>query len=144
MNNIKELLESYSEKINFHEEKLNEIYLNESSDITEIMNYLKDNGYTFLVDVTSVDYKEYFEMIYQLFSFTENIHLTVKTKLSHEDPQIDSMTSLWDTADWHEREAYDLMGIKFNNHPNLVRILTWDDFEGHPLRKDYEYESNRK
>lgn len=144
MTNIKELLVDFSDQVTFTEEKENEFYINKPTDLIEIMNCLKNNGYNFLADISSVDYLEYFEVVYQLFSFTENIHVTVKVKLDHDNPQIESLTFLWETADWHEREVYDLMGITFKNHPNLIRILTWDGFEGHPLRKDFEFESNRK
>jgi NADH-quinone oxidoreductase subunit C len=77
------------------------------------------------------------EVIYQLYSIPFNHSLMVKTKISREKPEIDSVESIWKTANWHEREAYDMFGIIFNNHPDLRRILMPADWEGFPLRKDY-------
>lgn len=140
----KELLEEFMEQITFSDEKINQFRLHEPDDLIFVMNYLKKNDYTFLADITAVDYKDCFEMVYQLCSLTENIGLTIKVKLDHDNPEIESLTILWDAADWMEREVYDLMGIKFGGHPNLTRILTWEGFEGHPLRKDYVVEKKRK
>lgn len=78
------------------------------------------------------------EVIYNLYSIPFNLHLMVKATLDREKPLIDSLYSLWKTADWHEREAYDMYGIHFNGHPDLRRILMPADWEGYPLRKDYE------
>ncbi len=78
-----------------------------------------------------------FEMVYQLYSSTLNHHLRVKVPLTEADPSVDSLTSLWHIANWFEREVWDLFGICFNGHPNLKRILMYEQFVGHPLRKDY-------
>jgi len=111
----------------------------------EVSQYYKSKGFAFLADITSVDFKEYFMVVYQLFSYNENKSITIKVKLEdHENPEIDSLTKLWDTADWHEREVYDLMGIKFSGHPNLKRILMWEGFKGHPLRKDFPVVSRKR
>ena len=80
------------------------------------------------------------EVIYQLYSIPYNHHLTIKVRLDRSAPVVDSLTAIWKTADWHEREAYDLMGITFNGHPDLRRILLPADWEGHPLRKDYKHQ----
>lgn len=80
------------------------------------------------------------EVIYNLYSIPCDHHLMVKVSLNREKPTIDSLTNLWKTADWQEREVYDLYGIHFNNHPDLRRILLPDDWEGHPLKKDYEHQ----
>jgi NADH-quinone oxidoreductase subunit C len=80
------------------------------------------------------------EVIYNLYSIPYNHHLTVKVMLDRAEPAVESLTAIWKTADWHEREAYDLLGIRFNNHPDLRRILLPEDWEGHPLRKDYEHQ----
>ena len=77
------------------------------------------------------------EVIYHLYSIPHDLHLALKVILKREKPEIDSVASIWKTADWHEREAYDLLGITFRNHPDLRRILLPADWEGHPLRKDY-------
>ena len=76
-------------------------------------------------------------MLYHLYSIPHDIHLALKVELDRTKPEVDSVTEIWKTADWHEREAYDLLGIHFKNHPDLRRILLPDDWEGHPLRKDY-------
>jgi NADH-quinone oxidoreductase subunit C len=78
------------------------------------------------------------EVIYQLYSIPFYHSLSVKVILSREHPTIDSVESIWKTANWHEREAYDMFGISFNNHPDLRRILMPADWEGFPLRKDYQ------
>jgi NADH-quinone oxidoreductase subunit C len=80
---------------------------------------------------------ETMEVIYNLYSIPFDLHLMLKVELDRKNPAIDSVSDIWKTADWHEREAYDLLGIHFNNHPDLRRILLPDDWEGFPLRKDY-------
>jgi NADH-quinone oxidoreductase subunit C len=83
-------------------------------------------------------YIERFEVIYQLYSIDNQVSLRLKAQLRNSaHPAIDSITALWTGADWLERETYDLVGITFNNHPNLKRILTPKGFEGHPLQKEY-------
>ncbi len=92
----------------------------------------------YLSNLTAVDYFDYFEIIYQLTSLKSNHSLVLKTRCYDRDkPAVPSVVSLWRGADYQEREAYDLMGITFSGHPNLKRIVLWDGFDGHPLRKDY-------
>ncbi len=93
-----------------------------------------------LLDLTCVDYKGQeprFEMVYHLFSIPNVERLRIKVRLSEEDLQIDSLTSLWKNANWLEREVYDMFGVSFKGHPDLRRIFMYDEFEGHPLRKDF-------
>ena len=78
-----------------------------------------------------------FEVNYHLFSTTHFQRLRLKVLVSEDDPKVESVTSIWKTADWHERETYDLLGVIFENHPDLRRILLPSDFDGHALRKDY-------
>lgn len=112
-----------------------------------------------LNDLSAVDYFEpdeklakkfpwepHLEVVYHLYSYTHRHWLNVKVKLPRWKndveghlPEVPSVSHIWAIADWHEREAYDLMGIHFTGHPNLVRILCTDDWVGHPLRKDYEF-----
>ena len=80
------------------------------------------------------------ELVYQLYSIPYNHHLTVKVMVDRSQPEVDSLTAIWRSADWHEREAFDLLGIKFNDHPDMRRILLPADWEGHPLRKDYQHQ----
>ena len=110
--------------------------------ILDILRFLRDEpslSYDFLTDLCGVHYpeKEYlFEVVYHLYSFAHNRRLRVKARLG-EDGRITSVTSLMPAANWLEREAYDMVGIHFEGHPDLRRILMPDGFEGHPLRRDY-------
>lgn len=96
----------------------------------------------YLSFVTGVDQPEagQIEVIYHLFSLTHRHELLLKVRTDRADSRVDSVTSIWRGADWHEREAYDLLGITFEGHPNLRRIMMTEDWAGHPLRKDYNYE----
>ena len=78
-----------------------------------------------------------FEVVYHFFSTVRNHRLRVKVPLTAADPTVDSLTGLWMSANWHEREVWDMFGIRFTGHPNLKRILLYEEFKGHPLRKDY-------
>lgn len=89
------------------------------------------------VDLSRLDGSSNFEVVYHLYSIKLNHRLRLKVKIPASNPRIDTVTKIWKTADWHEREAYDMFGIIFQGHPNLERILTPEGFEGHPLRKDY-------
>jgi len=91
----------------------------------------------FLHDLGASDLVDHFEVVYQLSSLHGTQKLRVKAIVNRENPVIDSVTSIWQGANFLEREAYDMFGIIFNGHPNLKRIYMWDDFEGYPLRKDY-------
>lgn len=109
--------------------------------ILDVLRSLRDDlRYNFLTDVTAVDYlgqDPRFMVVYQLQSIPNKDTLRVKAPVTEADCSIDSVAGLWGTADWLEREVYDLMGINFRNHPNLVRIMMTDEWVGHPLRKDY-------
>ena len=89
------------------------------------------------VDLSRLDGSSNFEVVYHLYSMELNHRLRLKVKIPASKPRIDTVINVWKTADWHEREAYDMFGIIFNGHPNLQRILTPEGFHGHPLRKDY-------
>jgi len=78
------------------------------------------------------------EVIYHLYSIPKDYHLALKVVLPRENPEVESVANIWRTANWHEREAYDLLGIRFTGHPDLRRILLPADWEGYPLRKDYQ------
>lgn len=104
-----------------------------------LMQLLRDDcGFNHLSDLTAVDYGEEFEIIYRLYVIPGRENLTVKTRVPRCQPELPSICAIYPTADWQEREAYDLIGISFIGHPNLVRVLLPDDFAGHPLRKDYQ------
>lgn len=94
--------------------------------------------FSFLNAVSAVDYIEYFEMVYHLLSLRRNSSLVVKSRVpGRENLEVPSVYDVWKGADLQEREVWDLMGIHFDGHPNLKRILLWEGFPGHPLRKDF-------
>lgn len=99
---------------------------------------VKEMGFDHLSVITGVDYRDRFEVIYNFFSYEKKQNLVLKVILDKDNPEADSLTSLWKGADWLERETYDLVGIKFKGHPDLKRILLPDGWMGHPLRKDYD------
>ncbi|MFY9688472.1 MAG: NADH-quinone oxidoreductase subunit C [Candidatus Acidiferrales bacterium] len=102
--------------------------------------------FTFLSDITTLDrfpLEPRFEINYHLLSIEHKTRLRLKVRLAGGDPAILSVTPVWPTANWHERENFDLFGIRFEGHPDLTRILMPDDWEGHPLRKDYPVEGFR-
>lgn len=109
--------------------------------IVDLCRYLKDTEkYIRLSAVTAVDWhpaNPRFEVVYHLHSLEPFRRLRVKCKVGGEKPEIESVYSVWRSADWYEREIWDMFGIHFTNHPNLQRILMPTDWEGHPLRKDY-------
>ena len=110
-------------------------------EIVSVCTYLKkDLGYNFLTDLCGVDYlgrNPRFEVVYQLYNIGTHDRLRLKAPVEEADAKIDTVSGVWATANWLERECWDLMGITFNNHPDPRRILMPDDWEGHPLRKDY-------
>jgi NADH-quinone oxidoreductase subunit C len=113
----------------------------ESGSILEVCRYLKqtaDLNFDYLVNLTGVDYLDYFEIVYHLASLKQNHSLVLKTRCyDREQPTVPSVTSVWKGADFQEREAYDLLGIRFERHPNMKRIFLWEGFRGYPLRRDY-------
>ena len=110
--------------------------------LAEAAAFLRDEcGLDYMADVTAVDRPERFEMVYHLYSIKDQTPEPFVLKVYLEDkenPTVASVTPLWKGADYQEREVYDLMGIHFEGHPNLKRILLWEGFPGHPLRKDFE------
>ena len=112
-----------------------------SDSLPAIAAFLKDSpdlDFNYLNYITAVDYYDHFEVVYQLTSLKHNHSLVLKTRCyQHDNPVLPSVVSLWRGADFQEREIYDLMGIKFEGHPNMKRIVLWEGFPGHPLRKDY-------
>ena len=108
----------------------------------ELMRFLHDDEiltYDFLTDIVGIDYlprDPRFEVVYILFSMKYFHRLIIKLQVDEGDA-VPSVVNIWKTANWLEREVYDLLGISFSGHPDLRRILTWDNFDGHPLRKDY-------
>jgi NADH-quinone oxidoreductase subunit C len=118
-----------------------EVIVIDSKFLYQVADYLKNTAefdFNYLANLTSADYLDYFEVIYNLVSLKHNHSLMLKTRCyGRENPEVPSVVSLWRTADYQEREVYDLMGITFTGHPNMKRLLLWEGFSGHPLRRDY-------
>lgn len=110
-------------------------------EIVSVCTFLRDElGFNFLTDICSLDYlgqSPRFMVVYQLYNIGSHLRLRIKAPVEEADATIDTVCGVWATANWLERECWDLMGITFNNHPDPRRILMPDDCEGHPLRKDY-------
>jgi NADH-quinone oxidoreductase subunit C len=109
--------------------------------LVEVCRAFKEDGFVYLVDLAGVDYSKFpnhtgerFGVSYTLYSFAKNARVRIRVRTDSEVP---SVTSVWKTANWHERETFDMLGIAFAGHPNLERILMWEGFNGHPLRKDF-------
>ena len=111
------------------------------ADICQLLKEDKELDLDYLSNLTATDYKEYYEVIYRLVSLGKNHSITLKARLNKKKLTIPSVFHIWRGADLQEREVYDLMGITFSSHPNLKRILLWEGFEGHPLRKDYSLDA---
>ncbi len=113
------------------------------ANVHEVLAFLHANEQTYfdsLSCLTAIDNGAEdgtMEVVYNLYSIPKNFALMVKVTLPRENPTIDSVSDIWRTANWHEREVFDLFGIQFNNHPDLRRILLPNDWVGHPLQKDY-------
>ncbi len=113
--------------------------------ILDVLRFAKEDhelDFNVLMDLCGVDYlrmhkKPRFEVVYHLYSLARKHRLRIKVGVEEHNPEIDSAVSLWLAADWYEREVWDMFGIRFNGHPNLKRILMYEEFTGHPLRKDY-------
>ncbi len=107
----------------------------------EVLKFCRDElSFDYLLDISSVDnygIEPRFEVVYELYSMTLAIHLRIKTAVSEDDPTVATASDLWPTANWHEREIYDMMGLRFTDHPDLRRILMWEGYPYFPLRKEF-------
>jgi NADH-quinone oxidoreductase subunit C len=113
-------------------------------DLREVARFCRDElSFDYLIDITSIDNPgedPRFEIVYELYSMPMAVHLRLKLKISEEIGVVDTVSDIWPTANWHEREIYDMMGLKFNGHPDLRRILMWDGYPYFPLRKEFPLE----
>lgn len=142
------LLEKFADDvIESHAQHGDETAIVKTERLHDIMQFLRDDeamSFEMLTDVTGVDLlglrEPRFEVVYHLYSLSKGHRLRIKVGLEEESPNVGSVVDLWKSAYWMEREAYDLYGIIFDNHPDLRRVLLYPQFEGHPLRKDYEME----
>ncbi len=108
------------------------------TNLVAVCRFLRDQlGFDLLSSISGVDMLDHLETVYHLRSLTRGQLLQIKVRLDHEKPEVDSVVSVWPTANWLERETYDLFGIKFAGHPDLRRMLLDDDFEGYPLLKSF-------
>jgi NADH-quinone oxidoreductase subunit C len=117
--------------------------------LREVATFLHDDpdhGFEILMDVTAVDYyrrKPRFEVVYHFLSHRRNQRLRIKVPLDGKDPHVPTLQDLWISANWLEREVWDMFGVRFDNHPDLRRILMYEEFEGHALRKDYRVDKRQ-
>jgi len=113
----------------------------QASALRDICLHARDTlGFNYLIDLSSVDHfgnEPRYEVVYELYSMKDCVHLRLKISVSEDDCTVPTVSDIWPTADWHEREVYDMMGIQFSHHPDLRRILMWDGYPYHPLRKDF-------
>ena len=141
--NISDIYKTIDSKFSESAELVDDKFIKvSSSKWHDIALLLKENGklkFDYLMCISSYDVgdKKTYGVAYNFKSTSLNHYLEVRVEITDED-SIPSVSDLWGAADWHEREAYDMMGVKFENHPNFKRILLADDWEGHPLRKDYD------
>ncbi len=117
------------------------LHVGDAGQLPDICGYAKrELGFDYLVDITSIDnYGEdpRFTLVYHLYGYSHRQYLRLKTDVSEENSAAPTVTGVWRTADWHEREIYDMMGIRFEGHPDLRRILMWEGYPYFPLRKDF-------
>ena len=136
---IKQIAERFPEAVSEASDKAAVVVKGES--LFEVAEYLKSSpelDLDYLNHITAMDYFDYFEVVYQFTSLKHNHSLVLKTRCyGRNNPTLPSIVTLWQGADFQEREIYDLMGISFAGHPNLKRLVLWQGFEGHPLRKDF-------
>ena len=142
LNSLGQLLgRKIQERIEFRGETT---FVIDRRDLREVAKFCKEElSFDYLLDISSVDNfgtEPRFEVAYELYSLTMAIHLRLKLRVSEEDPTVDTVSDLWPTANWHEREIWDMMGLRFNNHPDLRRILMWEGYPYFPLRKEFPLE----
>ena len=145
--NIEKLKKKFKKSvIDSHSFRGDDTIIVKKHNVLDICRFLKEDNdfaFNFMMDLTVVDYLnqkecyERFEVVYHFYSSIHNHRLRLRAPVSETDCTIDSIVPVWKGANWFEREAYDMYGIKFNNHPDLRRILLYEEFEGYPLRKDY-------
>ncbi len=126
-----------------HSSHGNDTIVIDRADVPNVLGQLKENpdfAFNLLLDITGVDFfgqEPRFEVVYHLYSLAHNHRLRVKVRLPEESAHVPSASSVWQAANWLEREVWDMFGITFTDHPDLRRILMYEEFRGHPLRKDY-------
>ena len=118
--------------------------LTDADKVVEVCEFAKHKlNFNYLIDISTLDHygdDPRFSVVYELYGIEHRQHLRLKTTVSEEQCEVPSVCKVWRTAEWHEREAYDMMGVKFTDHPNLKRILMWEGYPYFPLRKDFPLE----
>src|SRR3954451_8417817 len=137
--------QAFGEKLQHRTEFRGETtYAIAASDLREVARFCRDDlSFDYLLDITSIDNsgeEPRFEIVYELYSLTLAVHLRLKLTVSETVGAVDTISDIWPTANWHEREIYDMMGIKFNGHPDLRRILMWEGYPFFPLLKEFPLE----
>jgi NADH/F420H2 dehydrogenase subunit C len=144
---LQNLISSWIPELEFTEEGSQFLTITvQPEQLHQLMTQLKESSETsfdYLFCLTGMDWGKELGVIYHLESTTQRHNIVVKVKTDdRENPTLDTVSNIWHTADFHEREVFDFFGIKFNNHPNMTRLFLTDEWEGYPLRKDYVDEIN--
>jgi len=153
MTPLQRVQEKFSQEvIETHTFRGDETVIIRSNALRAVAQFLKETpelDFNFLMDLTAVDYLNFadgqikrearFEVVYHFYSLKHNHRLRLKVPIEEKHPEIDTISDLWPSANWYEREVWDMFGIQFQGHPNLKRILMYEEFQGHPLRKDYPF-----
>ena len=141
---LEHLQAQFPESIRGSEEFRNDLTITiRATDIAEVAQFLKDDhalAFDMIIDLCGVDRfreKERFEVVYTLYSLKNKKYLRLKVLVDEDDPVVPTVTAVWPGANWHERETFDMFGIKFSGHPDLRRLYMPEEFEYHPLRKDF-------
>ncbi|MDI6733031.1 MAG: NADH-quinone oxidoreductase subunit C [Planctomycetota bacterium] len=144
--NIQEIADKlkarFGESVNFQDNPLAPFVRVKVDTIVQVAQFLKETPdlyFDSLMSLTCVDYPANFTIVYHLFSMRHLYKVILKVEVPKDNAMVSTVENIWRAANWFEREIYDLFGVKFEGHPNLIRILLPDDWEGHPLRKDYQY-----
>lgn len=128
------------DEISFQRDRRIYMKIKRREDLIRICKYLRSElGFDLVSCISGVDYIDRFCVVYSIWSTNKKCLLTISVDIPKEQPTIQSISNIWGGANWHEREAYDLLGIVFENHPNLERLLLSEDWTYHPLRKDFRY-----
>lgn len=139
---LKKLIAEWEPTAAFNEEEAQFLNATVTPDkllsLAEKLRYEEETFFDYMFCLTCVDYPEHMIMVYHLRSMKHGHEMVLKAKIDdRENPEVETLCHIWRTAEYHEREVYDLFGVKFTNHPDLRRILLDEDWEGYPLRKDY-------
>ncbi|VUT27492.1 MAG: NADH ubiquinone oxidoreductase chain C [Candidatus Syntrophoarchaeum sp. GoM_oil] len=137
---IEELLNTFPDAVKSEDN----LILVKAEHIVDVCSHIKKKGFDFLEAISGADFEDHIEVIYNIASYEKPDRITLTVKISNDNPILPSVNSVWSGANWHEREAYDMFGIKFTGHPNLSRILLPDSWEGYPLLKSYPLDKEQE